>query len=637
MYSSMYRSVMARHVPGTCVGSKSRVIDPPNHPNLTRRSASAPLERHSADEVTVRAGARIGRGRLCDRLVRAPVSLASAPRVSLTTVNSRSLNLSVCRIPSRSLLRSPSADQLLSTPSTASYIVHHRDRFLRVIPAPFAAPQLSVSVAPPPVVMSSEFSPHVIQRDIDAKKAKLEALKAKRLARLAAQADETNVDRPGAISPVIESPPRTVDNSFASELDRNLSLHDSTIDGGVSHVPSLNVSLNDSFISVTDRESGAAAMLSPSSATSPSGPSTFSRTLSTKRYPTLRLSNNEQLLAIKHSLDEITQHSNTSGVASSNKRISCGLTAELASTVAPPLASLDVTIASAAESLNNSVAAPATSTSSSAAPTDPQSQSAMIDDLLAQIQSLSESVRSKNEDLVMAGDLGSVLLQNNEDANQRIEELQAMLNQHAAELFNVKDEVRAGERKAKKLQLHLNESQHLQQEAESEAEILRMELELERQKVRQTEMDLIKAQADRSEQESLAELGAQLAEMKQSATKMDQQLADARRARDESDQALANLQEEHADLQSELRAAEKFQQRAQELQEQLQVLKAQDTVNVLAELQWENQRMVEAMQELTQQYEVLQESNARDQELLRNLQSKNEVSRGQNMHAEVST
>lgn len=269
-------------------------------------------------------------------------------------------------------------------------------------------------------------------------------------------------------------------------------------------------------------------------------------------------------------------------------------------------------------------ASPATAESTFALPTDPASQSAMIDELLLEIQSLNDAIRSKNDDLVMAGDLGSVLLQSNEEANKRIDDLQALVDSQERELFSVKEEVRSHERRCKKLTQHVSELTHIGHESESELEILRMELELERANHRATEVEMLKLQRAATENEELHELTIALGDSKSLVLRLEHQLTDLQHKKDELESQVHDLIDERTDLQRDLAAAEKFRPRCDELAEQLAALKAADTVNVLAELQWENQRLNETLQEYESQYAALSESTAKDQALLRNLQTLNE-------------
>lgn len=524
--------------------------------------------------------------------------------------------------------------------------------------------------------MSSEFSSEVIQRDIDAKKAKLEALKQRRLARQHAEAQAQN--RSGAISPINESEANSGETSFASESAGDVSLAASlntslpAILDTASLPASLNVSLmlddsvseslDDSLISSSIPKKRASAGVPSSSRPSAivMAPPSKNKKPQMRRFSTMRLADSKvttaQLEAIRQSFQEIAQHSAEVAPplsATHKKRVSFGpidfspprtsASSALAAPPSPspmsPIAPIAEAVESAAStaghmsppggaSLNGSafgspIAAGAASSAgafSDVAADAPSDQSAVIDELLAQIQSLSESIRSKNDDLQMAGDLGSVLLQNNEEANKRIEELQTAVESQEQDIYALKDEVRSSERKAKKLQLHLNERDGVVHELESEMEIVKMELELERQNKRALEAELVKARSDHSDADDLAELTTQMAELKQAHAKAEAQLAEARRARDDTDEAFRNLKEEHEEALRDLAQAEKYEVKTHELQEQIAILKAQDTVNVLAELQWENQRLVNALHELTTHYDILQESNARDQELLKNLQ-----------------
>ena len=558
--------------------------------------------------------------------------------------------------------------------------------------------------------MSSTFTSADIQEDIALKKAKLEALKAKRLARQQQQQqhDETKLDI---------SSTGDVHNDTASTMNggdiydpslpassTNSSFLDESLIGGMTSLETSTLSaldesstnvnrLNDSLASVNEDENdnsangdGGASVSttipansttsatiansppssSPSSSSAPAHPPSFNKRRST------RLSNMEQLVAIRNSFDEITQHSAT--VPTLNRRASLipAPSGAFQPSPPPPASSFvqsppshsagtvslvaeenesssrdtdtdeNESDTSALTHTDQSQQPPSSSLSSPLPPSiitpaDPAAQSRMIEELIAEIDELNESIRSKNADLAMAGDLGSVLLQTNEEANKRIDDLQSLVDQQSSELYALKEELQNCKLKNKKLQTHLTDQHHLHDELESENEILRMELELDRQKLRTAEMNLLNAHNHTGVDDQLRQLTQQLNEAHAQSAKLESTLHELARRKEELELQVKSLQSDHADLKNDLIAAEKYEPLARELQDQLTALKAHDTVNVLAELQWENQRLNETLQEYQQQYEILHETNIRDQELLRNLQLMNEALQRELSDSKLST
>jgi hypothetical protein len=486
--------------------------------------------------------------------------------------------------------------------------------------------------------MSQDFNSNTIQRDIEAKKAKLEALRQARFKRQSTLVTD-GAETPDAVSPSVLSP----NESFEADLDRN-NISISNV-ASPSNGASLNASFNDSYANGPTNVSG---MLSPprNSGMEALSPPSLTRGFSKARLST-SVANADQLAAIRSSLGEIAQHTAAAPPPTFARRPSMSVDMGT-SPPPPPVPSTSSANESVIESLNKSVLSPSSSnsmnnsfvntsspprTNPSAAippvtlPSDvhpvPPESNEQIDELLEQIQQLNEQIRSNRDDLQMAGDLGSVLLANNEEANAKIDELQQMLDKSNQEILILKDDVRAGDRRAKKLQLHLAEMQHLKEESESEVDILKMELELERQRVRAGEMELLKAQSDHSQADAAAELEAQLSEAKAAQVKHEAAFAALQRQRDDLTEEVKVLKHQTSSLMEELETAEKHQHRAKELTEQLAMLKTQDTVNVITELQYENQRLQDALAELTEHYNHLQEANQRDQDLLRSLQGNN--------------
>ena len=279
-------------------------------------------------------------------------------------------------------------------------------------------------------------------------------------------------------------------------------------------------------------------------------------------------------------------------------------------------------VATVASAESVAPASPSSANGSSSA-----SHAAQIDELLAQIGELSEAVRSKNEDLAMAGDLGSVLLQHNEDAQRKIDELTSALDSSAQRVAALENEVRHGERALRKLTTkHTAELRWMEQEAQSEAEILRMELEIERQNFRHAEEQWkARAKENAAREEEDAERGTEIDALRAHVHKLESQVADLKRHNLELDESLASLREERSELTTEVERLSRIETKYVDLQGELAVLKKQDTINVLAELQWENQRMVTAMQELNAEYEAVLDAQAHDATVLETLQRRNEL------------
>ena len=262
-----------------------------------------------------------------------------------------------------------------------------------------------------------------------------------------------------------------------------------------------------------------------------------------------------------------------------------------------------------------------------------------VDELLLQISQLTDSLRSKNEDLAMAGDLGGVLLQHNEQALAKVDALQSQLDRSLATVSSLEVHARSQERTIKKLAAkHAHELDYLQAEHAGELEILKMELDIERgrqaaSRAKNSE-DFLKAHTVAQQQKQAELVGAQvLAELdalRVAATKAEQSATESRRQLAELRESLSLAREENAELKKETSRLSKVGVKLFDAQSELARLKALDSVNVLAELQWDNQRMGQAVQELNQALETMHESNMHDQMLLGNLQNKNEVSASNN-------
>lgn len=593
--------------------------------------------------------------------------------------------------------------------------------------------------------MSGDVLTRDIASEIAAKKAKLEALKAKRIARQQQAAAEGEDESPPAAAAATAPPaasdsaPPSADVSFAdASLDISNGHGDAGASGELDHSGALATagelsdgrSPDDSVATDGDAESGSipdpsGGALDASGATSSPASSSLIGALSppqlVRGYSRMRQSmtdsraqSSEQLQAIKQSLTEIATHSlqapppETEQLevvrASARKRMSIiggpgvnllahsvsqehaaanaqanaarekamALTpvvpedaettpdaAAASSTPAVETPDADAEAAPSASSapstgattpagteaadIAESSATPAAaiepigssdmSVANGAAPSSLEESQALIDELVAQVSVLSDSIRSKNEDLAMAGDLGTLLMQHNEEAAAKIDELQRALETADSTVLGLKDALRAADRRTKKLGAHLHELQHVElAELSSENEIVKMELELERNNHRLMEVELRRLQQqqqkERVERETHSgmEESAEMETLRAAAARADALLAESRRANEALEEALTQAREEAQQARKEAARLARFESRAAELSAEVATLKqAADTVNLLAELTWENQRLDGAVAELSNQLDHMHQASEHDQELLAALQAKIEA------------
>ncbi len=96
--------------------------------------------------------------------------------------------------------------------------------------------------------------------------------------------------------------------------------------------------------------------------------------------------------------------------------------------------------------------------------------------LLAELTSLRSELESKSSDLVMAGEIGSLLVEKNEAAQSRIDELSAEIENLRDRESQVAGEFKLSERRAKRLQDELKDAEKREIELREREENLRTEI-----------------------------------------------------------------------------------------------------------------------------------------------------------------
>jgi hypothetical protein len=204
------------------------------------------------------------------------------------------------------------------------------------------------------------------------------------------------------------------------------------------------------------------------------------------------------------------------------------------------------------------------------------------------------------------------------EVDRRVEALRSELDQREIELLMQKDAVRVAERKARHSTSHVA---YLQETAiTTNARVEQLETELLAERTLRHKLEAQQREHIAKGGQIQADADAELYDKQTQLARLEAALVEARRVAFTAQEKLSWEHEEAKVRTAELERLQAIEVKHAALLQRVQMLEANNTVQVLADLQWENASLLERVQELESQLHTTHAAGERDQDILTALQ-----------------
>jgi hypothetical protein len=244
-----------------------------------------------------------------------------------------------------------------------------------------------------------------------------------------------------------------------------------------------------------------------------------------------------------------------------------------------------------------------------------------VDELLSQMDELQLELMRKDNDLKLASEIGTLLLEKNDEMTNRVTSLELELENKTTELSSSQAQFREHQLNHKRYVAMLEDQEKLN-EAQGQ-EIRGLQHQLTQAQAKQDAVTRAQSNSVLVSQTEMEVSQTELKESKALAAKLDHQIVELKNILKREQQTAFTLQDELTEARKENQKLRKIEQKCDQLENEL--TRERKEISELRDIQWENKQLTQTCRELTITLENLHKMHEQESKNYQRAQEKVEA------------